>query len=108
MSLATLKNLNMDRVIDLEEAVALSAEARQLEGEFSVLGIPAPDWLEKSAAVVREEIARRTRASKLARLKEVEAGIEATKTAAERRGDLQRELAGLQKELGMVPAKAGK
>jgi len=45
MSLEKLKNLNMDRVLDNDEAVALSAFARQQMTEYETLEQPIPDWL---------------------------------------------------------------
>ncbi len=106
--LEKLKGLNLDRILDNDEAVVLSAFARQLEAEYEQLGVPVPEWLEKSASTLREEIARRNKASKLARLKELEANLEGYKTVTEKRSEAQRELAEIQKELGMVPGKSRK
>jgi hypothetical protein len=99
--LQQLKNLNLDRILDNDEAVAMSAYARGLAEEYDALGQPLPEWLEKSTTVLREEIARRTRASDFARLKEIETGLEALKTATEKKADLQKQLADLQRKLGM-------
>lgn len=108
MSLTALKNLNLDRILDNDEAVVLSAEARALAAEYEALDVPAPEWLDKATNVLREEIARRNRASDLARLKELESELEGYKTVSERRTEAQRRLADLQKKLGVVPAKSGK
>lgn len=108
MNVQTIKTLNMDRVLDIDEAVALSAEVRAFETEYEALGMPIPDWLVKSADVLREEIARRTKASKLAELKKLENEIEGYKSATEKRNEATKRLAALQNELGMSPAKSGR
>lgn len=108
MNVQTIKTLNMDRVLDMDEAVALSADVRVFEGEYEHLGIPVPEWLVKSADVLREEIARRTKADKLARLKNLESQIEGYKSATEKRNEAAKQLAALQDELGMSPAKSGR
>jgi hypothetical protein len=103
-----LKNLNLDRVLDMDEAVALSAYARSIENEYGHLEHPAPDWLAKSTDVLREEIARRTRAADLAALKNLETELEGYKTVTEKRTEAQKRLGELQKRLGLATAKAGK
>lgn len=109
MSLQALKNLNTDRILDMDEAVHLSAYARVMETEFEHLEIPVPDWLPKASDVLRQEIARRTHAADLALLKETEQEIDSLKTATERRTDAQKRLAKLQAKLGLsATAKSGK
>lgn len=108
MSLQALKNLNLDRVLDMEEAVALSTYARGLAAEYNELSIPAPEWLAKSTDVLREEIARRTRASDLAELKRLEGELESYKTIGEKKTEAQKRLAALQGKLGMSTAKSGR
>ena len=102
MNLQALRNLNTDRLLDIDEAVALSAFARALESEFELLEQPVPDWVEKATDVLRTEIARRTRANKLAELRKTEAELESYKTVNERRGEAQKRLAALQEELGLT------
>ena len=106
--LEKLKNLNMDRVLDMDEAVALSAYARALVDEYTDLGMLAPDWLVKSVDVLRDKIARRTRASDLAELKRLETELEGYKTVSEKKNEAQRRLAAMQNKLGLVPAKSAK
>jgi hypothetical protein len=53
VNISRLKELNVDRILDIDEAVALSAEAREMEAEYEALEIPAPEWLEKSTNVLR-------------------------------------------------------
>lgn len=108
MLMEKLKALNLDRILEVDEAVELSAFARSLESEYATLDLPTPAWLQQAGDTLREEIARRTRAADLAALKEVEAQIESLKSASEKRKEAETRLAALQKKLGMAPAKAGK
>ena len=110
MSLQALKNVaaTLDRLLDMDEAVALSLYARGLENEYGHLEMPVPDWLVKSSDVLREEIARRTKAEDLAALKRLENELEGYKTVNEKRGEAQKRLAALQNKLGMSPAKSGR
>ncbi len=108
MSLQILKNLNLDRVLDMDEAIALSAYARGLENEYGHLEMTPPEWLAKSTDVLREEIARRTKAADLAELKRIESELEGYKTVNEKRGEAQKRLAALQGKLGLSTAKSGR
>ena len=102
--LEKLKSLNIDRLLDLDEAVSLSQYGRALEAEYGELGLAVPEWLQKSLNVLREEIARRTKAADLAALKSVEVELEGYKTVSEKKTDAQRRLAALQKRLGLTAA----
>ncbi len=110
MSLSALKNVgaNLDRLLDTDEAVSLSAYARNLEAEYDQLDIPVPGWLTKSSDILREEIARRTRAADLAELKRLEGELEGYKPINEKRTDAQKNLANLQKKLGLSATSAGR
>lgn len=111
MSLQALKNLgpNLDRLLEIEDAVALSAYARSLENEYGYLEIAAPEWLEKSSNILRVEIARRTHASNLAELKRLENELEGYKSIGEKRSEAQKRMGDLQKKLGLTAkANAGK
>ena len=101
MNISALKNLNLDRVIDMEEAISLSADARLMSTEYSALGIPEPAWLDKSTNVLREEIGRRTHASDMAALKQIENELEGYKSVGEKRDEARRRLVHLQKKLGL-------
>jgi hypothetical protein len=58
--------------------------------------------------VLREEIARRTKAADLAELKRLEGELEGYKTVSERKNEAQKRLAAIQNKLGMSPAKSGR
>lgn len=104
--LQALKNLNLDRILDMDEAVALSLYARGLMNEYAELELPMPEWVEKSTDVLRTEIARRTRASDLAELKRIETELESYKSVGERKTEATRRLASLQNRLGLSTAKS--
>ncbi len=108
MLIHTLKQLNTDKMLEVDELVEVSAFARTIEQEYTELELPVPGWLQDSVNILREEIAKRTRASDLAKLKDLENRLEGFKTVNEKRNEAQRELAALQKKLGMAPAKAGR
>ncbi len=108
MSLQKLKELDLNRVLDIEEAVALSAYARSIENEYGHLEMAPPEWLEKSTNILREEIARRTKATDLAELKRIEGELESYKTIGEKKNEAQKRLAALLGKLGLSTAKAGK
>ncbi len=103
-----LKELNLDRLLNLEEAVNLSAYARSLEAEYEALGLDPPEWLERSVFNLREEIAKRTKAKDLSDLKALQSELESYKTVNEKRNDAQRRLADLQKRLGLTARLAAK
>ena len=104
MSVEKLKNLNMDRVLDNDEAVSLSAFARQQIAEYEILEQPVPDWLEKSTDILRTEIARRNRSEDLRRMKELETRLEGYKSPKQKEANDLAELAKLQKRLGLSKA----
>lgn len=108
MDLQKIRNLNLDRMLDIEEPVSISAEIRILENEFKALGLATPGWLENAAEAVRAEIARRTHAADMAALKALDAEIEGYKTANERRADALKRQESLQKKLGLSTTGAKK
>lgn len=101
MNIEALKNMTLDRIMHIEEAVIMSADARALTQEYEELELPVPDWLTKATDVIREEIARRTRAESLNELKKLELEVEGYKTVNEKRGEAQRRIGDLQKKLGL-------
>ena len=102
MSLQALKGLNLDKIIETEEAVALSAYARALEAEYEALDMKVPEWVTKATETLRQEIARRTHAADVAEIERIERELEGYKTTTERKNDAQKRLAALQKKLGVA------
>lgn len=102
--LEKLKQLNVDRLLDMDEAISLSAYARGLQNEYEALELVEPEWLVKSADTLREEIARRTKAADMAELKRIESELEGYKSVGEKKSEAQKRLATIQKKLGLSPA----
>lgn len=101
MNVSALKNLSVDRILEMDEAIAMSAQLRLFETECAQLGQPIPEWVEKSSNVLREEIARRTHAGDLAELRRIESELEGYKTVSERRTDAERRLDAVRRKLGI-------
>lgn len=99
--LEKLKQLNVDKILDMDEAIALSAYSRGLANEYVELDMAVPDWIEKATEVLRQEIQRRTHAADMAELKRIQGEIEGYKTATEKRTEAQKRLAALQGKLGL-------
>lgn len=108
MNIQALKELNVDRLLNLDDAVSLSADARALAGEYETLCIQTPEWLEKSTLTLRDEIDRRTRAADLKAMKDLETEIDSYATVTERKTRAQKHLAELKNKLGQSAARAGK
>ena len=108
ISISQLKSLNMDKVLDTDEAIALSAEARAFESEYEQLELPVPGWLTTAINTLRSEIAQRVHASDLNRVQELEREIDGYKTTTEKRSEAVRKLADLQKKLGLTASKPGR
>lgn len=106
--LEKLKNLQLDRVLDMDEGVALSLFARELEAEFLRLDIDVPEWLTTKAEALRAELARRLRADRLRKMDELRSLIETYKSTNQKRADALEQLAKLQKLTGLGTVKAGK
>lgn len=107
MSLSTLKALNVERILELDEAVWLSTEAEGLKAGFETHELEVPEWLEQSIQVLNEEIAKRTRAADLAAFKEAQAEVESLRSASEKKARAQARIEALGKKLGLA-AKAAK
>jgi DNA-binding LytR/AlgR family response regulator len=101
MSLQALKALNLDKIIETEEAVALSAYARSLDAEYEALDMTVPEWISKSTETLRQEIGRRTHAADMAEIQRIERELDGYKTTTERKNDAQKRLAALQKKVGV-------
>jgi hypothetical protein len=97
--LEKLKQLNCDR-LDLDEAVALHAFAGVMETSFAGFGVASPKWLTDAQRALDEEIRRRARDDLMARLARAKARKEALKTEAQKRADVDGEIAALEAALG--------
>ena len=88
MSLNQLRNLVPDKH-DLEDLVALSAEAKAILAEFTALGVDEPEWLGPAVRALSREIRVRQADSIEKRLRQAKARIQALKPASERRAELE-------------------
>lgn len=93
--LEQLKALNCDRA-DTDELISLSAMARVLTAEFTILSIPLPEWLQDATRTVRSEITLRQRDAREKRLKDIRRQQEGLKTTEEKRASLAQEAAELE------------
>lgn len=97
--LEKLKNLDVER-IDLDEAVELSAIGRVVKDEYEKNGAEAPTWIDDRLREVRREIRARQADMIDKRLREAKARRASLKTTEEKRADLDREIAELEKIAG--------
>ena len=102
-----LKNLNLDRILDLEEAVEMSAGAREFANEYELLELPVPEWLVKQTDLLREEISRRVRANDVAELQRLETELAGYMSVGEKKTAALNRLKLLQGKLGLVKADRG-
>lgn len=93
--LNALRNFNADGTIELEDAVALAAFARQMQTEFSELGVEPPAWLPEKADALRREIKVRNSDAIQRKLRELKARREALDDATTKREKLDAEIARL-------------
>jgi hypothetical protein len=95
MSVAELKRLNTDNR-DLDELVGLSAFGRHLQAEFAQLNVEEPDWLGPILIDLRREVATRNRNALDLRIRQLKARQQALKPAAERRAEVDAQIAALE------------
>ena len=91
-----------DKMFTLDELVELSMYAREMENEYGALDMEYPEEFRLAAEALRAEITKRRRDADLALMRTLESQIEATKTATEKRADLTRQMAAVQKRLGVT------
>ena len=89
------KNYSNDS-LDLDELVALSAFGRQLRAEYEAQRVPEPDYVGLQLNAVRREIEAKMADRREARKREIKAQLSGLKTAAEKRQELEKELADLE------------
>lgn len=94
-----LKTLNTDR-LNVDEAVELLAQSRQVAAEYDLQQLPQPSWLRDGAMLLANEVSRKRRDALLARRRELEAQQAALKTPQERRRDIEAELSKVNDALG--------
>lgn len=98
MLIQLLKQFDADRN-DVEDLVSLSAVARLVQNEYSVIGVEEPDWLTVRVKEIRREIKARTQDSVEKELREAQARLESLKTPEEKRAAIREKIALLTEKL---------
>jgi hypothetical protein len=98
MNIDALRNFNADRM-SIEELVALSAFAKNLQAEFVTYSIDAPAWVSDQSRALSKEIKSRNFENLSAQLKEKKARLEALATPDQKREKLAKEIEDLQAQL---------
>lgn len=91
-----LKNFDALRM-SVEELLELSAYARALKAEYDYNNMDIPEWLEGQIKSLKREINTRNAEALEARKRDLEARLEGLKTNREKREELEKELAKLNK-----------
>ena len=95
MNITALKNFNADRA-DMEDLVGLLADAKALRDEYEALQIEEPEYIDTTIKSIRREITSRNADKIAARKRELTARIDSLKTPAQKKNELEKELAALE------------
>jgi len=95
MNITALKNFNADR-LDMEDLVGLLADCKALRAEYEALQIEEPEYIDTTIKAIRREIASRNADKIAARKRELTARIDSLKTPAQKKTELEKELAALE------------
>ena len=95
MNITALKNFNADR-LDMEDLVGLLADSKALRTEYEALQIEEPEYIDTTIKAIRREITARNADKIAARKRELTARIDSLKTPAQKKTELEKELAALE------------
>jgi hypothetical protein len=95
MNITALKNFNADR-LDMEDLVGLLADSKALRTEYEALQIEEPEYIDTTIKAIRREITSRNADKIAARKRELTARIDSLKTPAQKKTELEKELAALE------------
>jgi ATP-dependent Lon protease len=95
MNITALKNFNADR-LDMEDLVGLLADCKALRAEYEALQIEEPEYIDTTIKAIRREITSRNADKIAARKRELTARIDSLKTPAQKKTELEKELAALE------------
>ena len=95
MNITALKNFNADR-LDMEDLVGLLADSKALRTEYEALQIEEPEYIDTTIKAIRREITARNADKIAARKRELTARIDSLKTPAQKKAELEKELAALE------------
>lgn len=102
MNVQTLKNLTVDRIVDLAELIAHEGFAAGLATNYANHGLEVPEWLESARRTLRGEVKMRVRGDLERQLKLAEQAEEALKSTTEKRADAKKRAEVLRKQLAQV------
>lgn len=95
------RNFNVDR-LDIHELISLAAFGRALRDEYEHHQIEEPNWVDAQLKSLRREISSRNADRLESRRREVSARLESLKTPAQKKAELLKELAALDKQLAVT------
>lgn len=98
MALEVFKSFNADRM-DISELVALMAFGKSLRAEYEKLSLEEPAFVDIQLKSLHREITARTADAKEARRRELASRIDALKTPQQKKAELEKELAALNRDL---------
>ena|SRR5208282_3958302 len=96
--LTELKNFDANRM-SIDEMVSLRAYARNLVSEYDTQMVETPEWIETQLKNLDRQIAAKNADRLEARRREIKVRLENLKTTVEKRAELKKELAQLDKQL---------
>lgn len=100
MSVVTaLKNLNTNSE-QLEDLILLFEQGQLMRNGFERASLDTPDWLVGALDTLDGEIKQRSRDALLLAEKQLQQGLNALKTTAERRAELEAAMEKIQRRLG--------
>lgn len=86
------RSFNKDRVLDLDDLIALAAFGRMLRAEYESQKVDEPEFVAQQLRTLRHEIQARVADKQEARRKEIKSQLQRLQTPVERREALQKEL----------------
>jgi ATP-dependent Lon protease len=98
MNLQSFKTFSADRM-DIDELVALYTFGKSLRDEYEALQLEEPSFVDVQLKSLRREITARTADKLEARKRELTARIDSLKTPAQKKSELEKELAKLEEQL---------
>ena len=96
--LTDLKNFDANRA-SIDEMVSLRASCRSILTEYELQNVETPDWVEVALKNLDRQIAAKNADRLEARRREITSRLDNLKTTNERKTELRKELAKLDKQL---------
>lgn len=93
-----LKTMNLDEM-NLDELGLLAANLASVDLGYQEVGIDKPEWFDELRGEVKVTLELRIRADKQRQLKNLKARVEALKSTKDKRLEVEKQIAVLEKEL---------